>query len=213
MLKNYLRYVVLCFVVIGVFKTNAGSFDDFFVAIRNDNADAVSDLLQRGFDPNTRDPKGQPGLTIAMQEGALKVARVLLASPETDVNALNQAGESALMMAALKGNLEGAQLLLARGAKVNQPGWSPLHYAAAGPDPKVVQLLIDHGAAIDSASPNGTTPLMMAAQYGSEASVDLLLSHGADLKRRNERNLDAIDFARLSGRGWLVNKLELPPPR
>ena len=200
MLKNYLRYIVLCIVTAGVCHANAGSFDDFFVAIRNDNAEVVSDLLQRGFDPNTRDPKGQPGLTIAMREGAPKVARVLLARSDVDVNALNQAGESALMMAALKGNLAGAQLLLARGAKVNQSGWSPLHYAAAGPNPKMVQLLIDRGAAIDAASPNGTTPLMMAAQYGTEASVDLLLSRGADLKRRNERNLDAIDFARLSGR-------------
>ena len=211
MLKKYLRYFVLCIVMAGVFHVNAGSFEDFFVAIRNDNADAVSDLLQRGFDPNTRDPKGEPGLTIAMQEGALEAARVLLARPEIDVNALNQAGESALMTAALKGNLAGARLLLARGAKVNQSGWSPLHYAAAGPEPKIVQLLIDRGAAIDAASPNGTTPLMMAAQYGSEASVDLLLSHGADLKRRNERNLDAIDFARLSGRDWLVKKLESLP--
>lgn len=211
MLKKYLRYVVLCIVTAGVFHANAGSFEDFFVAIRNDNADVVSDLLQRGFDPNTRDPKGEPGLTIAMQEGALEAARVLLARPEIDVNALNQAGESALMTAALKGNLAGARLLLARGAKVNQSGWSPLHYAAAGPEPKIVQLLIDRGAAIDAASPNGTTPLMMAAQYGSEASVDLLLSHGADLKRRNERNLDAVDFARLSGRDWLVKKLESLP--
>lgn len=213
MLKKYLRYVVLCVVAAGVFHAGAGSFDDFFVAIRNDNADVVSNLLQRGFDPNTRDSKGQPGLTIAIREGALKVARVLLARPETDVNALNQAGESALMMAALKGNLVGAELLLARGAKVNQSGWSPLHYAAAGPDPKMVQWLIDRGADVDATSPNGTTPLMMAAQYGSEASVDLLLSHGADLKRRNERNLDAIDFARLSGRDWLVKKLESLPPR
>ena len=213
MLKKYLRYVVLCLVTAAVLQTNAGSFDDFFIAIRNDNADVVSDLLQRGLDPNTHDPKGQPGLTIAMREGALKVARVLLARPETDVNALNQAGESALMMAALKGNLAGAELLLARGAKVNQSGWSPLHYAAAGPDSKMVQLLIDRGADVEAASPNGTTPLMMAAQYGSEASVDLLLSHGADLKRRNERNLDAIDFARLSGRDWLVKKLESLPPR
>ena len=213
MLKKYLRYVFLCVVAVGVFHASAGSFDDFFVAIRNDNADVVSDLLQSGFDPNTRDSNGQPGLTIAIREDALKVARVLLARPETDVNALNQAGESALMMAALKGNLVGAEMLLARGAKVNQSGWSPLHYAAAGPDPKMVQWLIDRGADVDATSPNGTTPLMMAAQYGSEASVDLLLSHGADLKRRNERNLNAIDFARLSGRDWLVKKLEALPPR
>ncbi|HEY8710998.1 MAG TPA: ankyrin repeat domain-containing protein [Burkholderiaceae bacterium] len=211
MFIKHFKNIVLCIVIAGGFSARAGSYDDFFIAIRNDNAGAVTDLLQRGFDPNTRDPKGQPGLTIAMQERALKAARALLDRPETDVNALNQAGESALMMAALKGDLAGAQLLLERGAKVNQAGWSPLHYAAAGPEPKLVQLLIERGADIDAASPNGTTPLMMAAQYGREASVDLLLSHGADPKRRNERNLDAVDFARLSGRDWLVKQLEARP--
>jgi len=205
---NYFRKLIYTVVVIASFNSNAGSFEDFFVAIRNDNAGVVNDLLDRGFDLNTRDEKGQPGLTIAMQEHALNAARALLARPGIDINALNQAGESALMMAALKGDLNGAQLLLERGAKVNQPGWSPLHYAATGREPKLVQLLLDRGAEIDAASPNGSTPLMMAAQYGSEDSVKLLLARGADAKRRNQLDLSVIDFARRAGRAALVEQLE-----
>ena len=208
MLINYFKKLLYTVVVIASFSSNAGSFEDFFVAIRNDNAGIVNGLLARGFDPNTRDEKGQPGLTIAMQEHALNVARALLARPGIDINALNQAGESALMMAALKGDLSGAQLLLERGAKVNQPGWSPLHYAATGREPKLVQLLLDRGAEIDAASPNGSTPLMMAAQYGSEDSVKLLLARGADAKRRNQLDLNVIDFARRAGRAALVEQLE-----
>ena len=71
-----------------------------------------------------------------------------------------------------------------------------------------MSLLIERGAEIDAVSPNGTTPLMMAAQYGSEDSVKLLLEHGADAKRRNQRNLGAADFARLSGREALTQRLE-----
>ena len=205
---NYFKKLIYITVVIASFSSNAGSFEDFFVAIRNDNAGVVNGLLDRGFDPNTRDEKGQPGLTIAMQEHALNAARALLARPGIDINALNQAGESALMMAALKGDLSGAQLLLERGAKVNQPGWSPLHYAATGREPKLVQLLLDRGAEIDAASPNGSTPLMMAAQYGSEDSVKLLLARGADAKRRNQLDLSVIDFARRAGRAALVEQLE-----
>ena len=208
MLMNYFRKLIYIAVVIANFSSNAGSFEDYFVAIRNDNAGIVNGLLDRGFDPNTRDEKGQPGLTIAMQEHALNVARALLARPGIDINALNQAGESALMMVALKGDLSGAQLLLERGAKVNQPGWSPLHYAATGREPKLVQLLLDRGAEIDAASPNGSTPLMMAAQYGSEDSVKLLLARGADAKRRNQLDLNVIDFARRAGRAALVEQLE-----
>ena len=209
MLMKHFRNALYSIVIAGFFSfANAGSYEDFFVAIRNDDARVVTELLRRGFDPNTPDAKGEPGLTVAMQLHSLKVAQVLLGAAGIDINALNQAGESALMMAALKGDLAGAQLLLERGAKVNQAGWSPLHYAATGPEPKLVQLLLDRGAEIDAASPNGTTPLMMAAQYGSEDSVRLLLNRGADAKRRNQRDLRAADFARLSGREPVIKRLE-----
>ena len=210
-MRNHFRYVFYLFVLSVGFSVSAGSFEDFFVAIRNDNAPVVADLLKRGFDPNTRDARGQPGLTAAMQERSLKAARALLEHPLIDVNALNAAGESALMLVALKGDLAGAELLLGRGAAVSLPGWSPIHYAATGPEPQLVKLLLDRGADIDAASPNGTTPLMMAAQYGADDSVKLLLQRGADLSKRNQRGLWPVDFARLSGREPLVRLLE--PPR
>ena len=193
-----------------IFSAHAGSYEDFFIAIKNDNASNLASLLERGFDANTRDPKGQPGLTMALQEGSPKTLKLLTERPGIDINALNNAGESPLMMAALKGNMAAAKLLLDRGAKVNQPGWSALHYAATGPEPKLVQLLIDRGADLNAASPNDTTPLMMAAQYGSENSVDLLLARGADANRKNQVGLRAVDFAKLSGREPLVKKLGRP---
>jgi ankyrin repeat protein len=207
MIKNF-KKIILLIVFIGYFPTFAGSFDDFFIAIRNDNAEIVRGLLDRGFDPNTRDEKGQPGLTIAIQERSLKTARVLLAWPAIDIDALNQAGESALMMAALKGDLTGVQLLLKHGAQVNQSGWSAIHYAVTGPEPSIAALLLQNGADIDAASPNGSTPLMMAAQYGSEDTVALLLERGADSSRRNQLGLDAADFARRAGREALVRRLQ-----
>lgn len=210
---KYFRKVVYSIVMLAVSSANAGSYEDFFVAIKNDNASVLNGLLERGFDPNTRDPKGQPGLTMALQERSPKVVKALLERPGIDVNALNPAGESALMMAALKGDLASAQGLLDRGAKVNQPGWSALHYAAAGPEPRLVQLLIERGGDLDAASPNGTTPLMMAAQYGSEDGVRLLLDRGADAGRRNERGMRAVDFAKLAGREALVKRLEQSAPR
>lgn len=206
-MKN-LKIILYVLAVIACSVCNANPQDDFFIAIRNDNVGEVKALLQQGIDPNARDAKGQPGLTIAMREQSLKAAQVLLAQPQIDVNALNQAAESPLMIAALKGGKASAELLLAHGAAVNRPGWSPLHYAATGPNPQIVELLLEHGAAVDAPSPNGTTPLMMAAQYGSEDSVRLLLKHGADWKQRNERGLDAADFARLAGRDSLAEQLQ-----
>lgn len=186
----------------------AGSYEDFFVAVKNDNAGAIASLLKRGFDPNTRDEKGQTGLMLATREPSLNVVRALLDQPGIAIDALNQAGESALMLAALKGSVATSRLLLERGARVDQPGWSALHYAATGPEPEVVQLLLQRGAAIDADSPNLTTPLMMASQYGREESVKMLLQRGADPKRRNQRGLTAADFARLAKRDGLAAQLK-----
>lgn len=201
------RYVVYLVVLIGVSSVKAGAYEDWFSALETDNAAAVTRLMQAGFDPNTRNPQGQVGLYLALQTGGPKVADALWAHPALDVDAANAQGETPLMMAALKGRLAWAQRLIDRGAKVNREGWSPLHYAATGPEPKLVELLLARGAALDARSPNGSTPLMMAARYGSEASVDLLLARGADARVRNDLGLDAAAFARAEGRDKLAARL------
>jgi len=160
----------------------AGSYEDYFKAVEFNDANTVQALLQRGFDPNTRDEKGQVGLYLALRGEAFNTAELLLKHPALEVDALNGAGETPLMMAALRGNLAWTQKLLARGARLHREGWSPVHYAASGPEPKVLELLLERGAPLNAKSPNGSTPLMMAARYGSEASAALLLQRGADAK-------------------------------
>ncbi|MFN3375486.1 MAG: ankyrin repeat domain-containing protein [Burkholderiaceae bacterium] len=179
-------------------QVHAGSYEDFFVAVQRDDAQTIAALLRRGFDPNTRDPKGEVAITLALQAGALKAAQALLASRMLNVNALNRNGESPLMMAALKGHVAEARALIARDADVNKTGWTPLHYAATGTSAQqteLIALLIEHHAYIDAASPNGTTPLMMAAHYGTAEAVRLLLQEGADPTLRNALGLTAADFA------------------
>jgi len=185
----------------------AGSYEDFFIAITRDNAGTITELLQRGFDANSRDANGQTGLFLALRAESLKAANAIIQGPGLDVDARNNAGETALMMAALRGQTAQARQLLQRGATVNQTGWTPLHYAATGPRTELVATFLDQGAQIDAPSPNGSTPLMMASRYGPEASVDLLLARGADLNRRNEQGLGAADFARLGGRESLAERL------
>jgi hypothetical protein len=178
----------------------AGSYEDFFAAIKQDNGAAITQLLQRGFDPNTPSPDGQHGLYLALREPALKAAEALVAWPATNVEARNAQDESPLMMAALKGHTALVRQLVARGADVNKPGWAPLHYAATGGHLEIMALLLEHHAFIDAESPNGTTPLMMAAHYGSTAAVKLLLEAGADTAMRNQLGLSAIDFAQRGNR-------------
>lgn len=207
-MRKYFRVSFYLLVITFVLGANASSYVDFFRAVNVDNADKVAELLKRGFDPNTVSESGQVALYLAMREDCPNVATVLLASPALKIDAANAVGETALMMAALNGRLDWAKKLLDRGAQVQKPGWSPVHYAASGPSTELLALLLDRGANIDALAPNGSTPLMMAARFGTEDSVKLLVQRGADKKLLNDRNLSAADLARNIDRTWLLRWLE-----
>jgi ankyrin repeat protein len=194
-MRNYFRSVLYLIVFAGVSFAHAGSYEDFFIGIKQDNPGAITVLLSRGFDPNTPDPKGLPGLYLALRDGSLKAAAALIQWPKTNLEVRTAQDESPLMMAALKGHVDLAKKLVERGADVNKTGWTPLHYAATGGHVAIIELLLDQHAYIDAESPNGTTPLMMAAHYGSPAAVKLLLDAGADPTLKNQLGLTAIDFA------------------
>jgi len=207
-MTKHFRYAAQAFVAIMFSVSSLASSVDFFRAIEVDNERALRRLLAEGFDPNSRDERGQVGLYLALRTGSPKAIAVLIGDPATRIDEPNAAGETPLMMAALRGDLDWVVRLIERGARVQRPGWSPVLYAASGPEPRAVALLLDRGAAIESRSPNGTTPLMMAAGYGAEDSVNLLLARGADPKARNDNGLSPADFARIAGREKLAARLQ-----
>jgi uncharacterized protein len=197
-MRNYFRYPVKTIVFIGLISINsawAGAYEDFFSAIKRDDSSAVQSLLQRGFDPNTLDPKKLHGLFIALREPSPKVAQILIKAPKIDLNPITDDGETPLMMAVFKGQTELAIQMIEKGADVNKTGWTPLHYAATAGNVQLIKILLENYAYIDAESPNKTTPLMMAAHYGTPGAVKLLLEEGADVSLKNEVGLTAIDFA------------------
>ena len=196
---QYIRYIKKSIVFVGFLSfhliPSAGSYEDFFKAVQFDDVKTVQALLQRGFDPNTVNPAGMPGLMLAVREPSLKVAQLLASWPKVKTEVRNDKDESVLMLAALKGYLPLVKQLVDKDADVNKPGWTPLHYAASTGQVAVIEFLLENSAYIDSESPNGTTPLMMAAMYGSPEAVKVLIQAGADLNIKNQLGLTALDFA------------------
>ena len=183
------------YVFIGFSISKAGAFDDFFKAIVFDQVPVVGNLIYRGMDPNTPTEKGEPALVFAVRSGAHKSVAFLLKQPGIQVDATNSADETALMLAANANDLVSANLLIEAGASINRPNWTPLHYAASKGHTAMMRLLIDNDAYIDAESPNGTTPLMMAAYYASHMAVKLMLEEGADPNLQNQDGQTALDMA------------------
>lgn len=197
--------------VLATQPVRAGDLEDrFFHDIEVDYGDDITAMIAQGFDPNTRNARGQAALFVALQGQSLKAAKALWEAPGIRIDETNKAGETPLMMAAMKGEADAAAALVARGAATQRPGWSPLHYAATGGNAAIVTLLLSHGAVLEARSPNGTTPLMMAARYGSEAAVDALLAAGASRTLVNDEGMDAAAFAASAGREKLADRLKAP---
>jgi len=171
---------------------------DFFRAVQMDDPQTVQSLLG-AVDPNAVNPVGgEPAIVLAVREGSMRVLDVLLRRPGTNVDAQAMNGNTALMMAAFKKNRPAAEALIAKGAAVNRPGWTPLHYAAASGDVDIAQLLLARGARIDAVSPPASgkyTPLMMAAREGHEDCALFLLGKGADPQLKNGEGLTAAQIA------------------
>lgn len=206
-MRNTFKWLLQLVLGIGVSAANAGAYEDFFKAIEMDDGRTISSLIRRGFDANSPSVSGQTPLFLALRSGAHQAVAALLTAPDLKVDQANEANETALMMAALRGHMEWCRRLVERGAAVNREGWTPLHYAATGPNPLVTAYLLEMRAAVDALSPNATTPLMMAARYGHLDSVRMLLAADANPRLRNQKGLSAADFARDAGRDALADQL------
>jgi len=180
---------------------------DWWIDITNDRADAIRADLAQGADPNLESPKGQPGIMAAVASGSWRAFDALLADPRTDVNVENALGETPLMYVAIAGDIPRAEALMARGAKVDKLGWTPLHYAASKGQIAMIKLLLAHEAMPNAPSPDGVTPLMMAAYSGNRQAVQLLLNADANPMVQDLKHHDAADWADQGKHGSLAKEL------
>jgi ankyrin repeat protein len=172
----------------------AGVYEDLRSAVEDGHTSDVTKLLARGADPNTPDERGNTLLMLAVRHKNARLVDLLI-DAGAKLNLRNKYGETAIMLASYNGLYNIVEKLYIKGAEINHPGWNPLLYAATAGHPKIVQLLLDGGAAINSTSENGTTALMMAARGNHSDTVKVLLKNGADPNISNELGGTALKWA------------------
>ena len=113
----------------------------------------------------------------AAARGDREAVKALL-KQAADVNAAQGDGMTALHWAAMNGDVELAQMLIVAGANIRATtrlgSYTPLYLASQQGHGNVVQAIIKAGGDVKAGTPNGTTPLMVAAASGEVDAVRAL---------------------------------------
>lgn len=158
--------------------------------IKND-FEKLKDLVNKGYPLNERDSyTGRTALHFAANRGNYAMVEFLLKSG-ADVTIQGNSGKTPLMSAfykARRDNDEVIALLLAHGADktINIPdsdGHTPLMWASKSFSPRVVKLLIDHGADVNYGDHRSwlffhvdPRPLSWAIMYNKDGSRDEVIA-------------------------------------
>ncbi|TET69604.1 MAG: hypothetical protein E3J44_07725 [Candidatus Aminicenantes bacterium] len=120
-------------------------------------------------------------------------------------------GETALLFAAMQGDVKTVSALLDNEADVNvrhEDGWSGLLLAAVNGHSPVAQVLLDKGAKVDAKEKlMGQTALIWASKGGHAATVKVLLKAGANVNARDKYGGTALTRAANSGKAAIVKTL------
>jgi len=168
----------------------------FSLTIERGDVGKARTWLDAGLDPEFQTETLGSGLMIAAWNGNIEMMALFVergASPKRT----NRHGEQPLQLAAWNGHLEAVKWLLEHGAELNRTGnaWGALHYAVFNGHQELAKYLLARGAEVNAPSPNGATPLMLAAREGREELTRVLLESGADTKSKSDWGDNALTMA------------------
>lgn len=182
-----MKRICVCFAVIALSMSAAyaGPNEDLRQAVKKGDVKKAEKLLNNGADINTR---------------------------YTEQEAPMCGGETPLIMASNLGNTKMVAMLLSKGGdpNVTNDGFSALQYAVEQGHIAIVRMLVDKGAEINKADPNGYYPLHYAASHGRIEIVKYLLSKGADA---NVKSLEGETPAQSTKDGAIKKLLESQPAK
>ena len=143
-------------------------------------------------------------LFASIESGDVETVRRLVAADPGLVDARDERGLSAVLAAVYHRRRDILNVLVARGATLS------LAEAAAAGEVDRVERLLAGGADLTASSPDGWTPLHLAAHFGHAPIVEQLLAHGADVAARSSNpNQNTPLHAALAGRQSLTAGLLL----
>lgn len=164
--------------------------EPIFEAAWGGNLEMLKFLESKGADLKGINSNGNTPLHFASRNGSKELIEYIL-SKGYDINQKNNAGQAPIVWAVAGNSPEVIGFLIDKGAEIapeecmtgnscSIDGTTILHQAMYANNPEIVKLLIKRKAPLNVIDSNGSTPLMIAVNRGSDDIAQLLLDNGAD---------------------------------
>ncbi|XP_041831425.1 ankyrin repeat and SOCS box protein 2-like isoform X2 [Melanotaenia boesemani] len=177
--------------------------EPLFKAIREGDANKVKVLMMRpGTNLMLPSKPGWLAVHQAAWFGQDTCLRMMLSTQPGMVNKRTIRGETPLLVAASRNQLQCAQVLLENGAEIDIPNYdkeTPLYKACEKNSPAVVAVLLNHGAAVNTHCIQGWTALQEAAGRNNVEICEMLMKAGAKHNLRNMYGITPLFTAAQTG--------------
>ena len=178
-----------------------------FLAAQSGDAEVVKILVGSGAKIDMMDSENKTILAAVKAAGHTEVEKILIATSlqekaaqtsSREIQQIKQLAPSAEALAALE-----KPSAVVR----NTTGQTPLILACAKNELDKVKTLIAEGAEVNAKDFNGLSSLMFACSAGNLEVVDFLLKHKADIAAKNVQGYTSMALAATAGRVEIVKKL------
>ncbi|EXC95397.1 ankyrin repeat family protein [Acinetobacter baumannii 1051830] len=152
---------------------------------------------------NVVNAKDEYPLHMAAANDDIQLIKHIL-SQKTLIDARDETGSTALMVATIANNIHAAHMLIEAGADVNAKDNiqdSPYLYAGAQGYLKILRMTLMHGADLKSTNRYGGTALIPAAERGHVETVRTLIAAGVNINHVNNLGWTALLEAIILGNG------------
>lgn len=211
--SNNVQILKLFLNAIGVNSVDDYKFTPLHLAARWGNSNTLKFLLDAKADVNAKNVKGYTPIYMAIKSENVNVLKLLLeAGAEVNVSNIDWCTPLHKAMKTNKSDI--IKLLIDSGTCIDaesyKKGYNPLHYAIiSNCDIKILQMIIDAGAVVNTKAMDGNTPLHLAVKQSDNSGcanyVKFLINCGADV---NLKNYDQCSPLHLAAENKATNAME-----
>ena len=168
-------------------------------ATSTSNPEIIKYLVSKGFSIKSYNSEDEPVFFETVKNSQTEIIDCFL-ELGADINQTDKHGCNILVYAAMRAETPDViKFLIDKGLSVNFNdfnGRSLAHFAAMNQNPEIMQILIDYGVAFDKEDNDyNTTPLEVAAQFGSPEVCELLIKAGSRINYKDKAGFSPIIFS------------------